>query len=228
MRSISVCELGLARRASTATLVRSRCRVSRSAASTCASRRVQLGGELVFDQRLLVAFEPRRAAARAKMCSCEARSWARSSDAARVAVVRVRADGFRVFDDRAVVVLRLLRPLARVERRARRAPADAAAPSAAPATASAREAIQRPDEPALMTSAPRGILNAKRLIGQTDVFLEVGELERRAAALLVGGGQRPDLQRRAVDDQLQPVVVALAAASAGAAGPRCPAGAPSA
>src|SRR5919107_5800888 len=52
-------------------------------------------------------------------------------------------------------------------------------------------------------------LERERLIGQSDVFLEVGELERGTAPLRIGGTQGFDLERPAIDDDLKPVVVPL-------------------
>jgi len=50
---------------------------------------------------------------------------------------------------------------------------------------------------------------AERLIGQSRIFLEIGEVERRPAALAVSRAQGAYLQRPTVDDQREPIVVAL-------------------
>src|SRR5205809_4132520 len=49
----------------------------------------------------------------------------------------------------------------------------------------------------------------ERLVGDARVLAIVVERERRAAALTIGGSQRADLQRLAIDDEDEPVVVAL-------------------
>src|SRR4051795_9529184 len=54
-------------------------------------------------------------------------------------------------------------------------------------------------------------LEFEGLVGETGVLAIVAEGERRPAALHVGGGERADLQRLAIDDEDEPVVVALLA-----------------
>ena len=125
--------------------------------------RVQLRGELEFDQRFFVALAAGQAASGVEVfLGClEAGPLQR---AAGVPIVRVGADGFRVFDDRAVEVgfafgllarakrgCRWRRQIARWRRDRRPAPA-------------ASGWLQRPDDdPAKMTSAPRGMVNANVL-----------------------------------------------------------------
>src|SRR6266702_6173876 len=56
--------------------------------------------------------------------------------------------------------------------------------------------------------APRD-LELEGLVRQTGVLAIVAELERRAPRLLIGRRQRANLQRGAIDDELEPVIVAL-------------------
>src|SRR4051794_30124591 len=52
-------------------------------------------------------------------------------------------------------------------------------------------------------------LELEYLIGHTDVLLQVGELERRAAPLALRRAQRANLERAPVHDNLKPVVIPL-------------------
>jgi hypothetical protein len=84
--------------------------------------RVELGGELEFEQRLLVPFRGREAPGAEGVLLRRAELGAIERQP-RVVVVGVRLEGVRVFDDGAVVILHLLRALAGLDRRRRGAPA---------------------------------------------------------------------------------------------------------
>ena len=149
--------------------MRSRWRVSRSAASTSAIGRVQLGGQLELDQgplELIRRGEP--AAGEEVLLGCP--ELGALQRAARVAVLGVEPDGGGVLDDRPVVVLRLLGALAGAERELVAQPQTAQQAEAHQQRGRAGAANQRPGEPAWMTSAPRGMVNSKRLIGRIRRF----------------------------------------------------------
>src|SRR5260221_783930 len=57
-------------------------------------------------------------------------------------------------------------------------------------------------------------------VGQPGILAVVGELERRASPLLIRRGERSNLQRRPVDAEHQPVVIALLLSGVEPQGPR--------
>src|SRR5262245_26919309 len=56
---------------------------------------------------------------------------------------------------------------------------------------------------------PTWNLKYEFLIGKTDAFLQIRKGKARAPTLGVGRGQPPQRQRRAVDEQNEPVVIGL-------------------
>ena len=99
----------------TLTFVRSRWRVSRSAASTERVGRVQLGGDLVFDDRLLEAIEGGETTGRVGVVLGGPQLDAVERGAG-VDVGRIRAHDLGVLRDRAVVVQGLFGLPARAHR----------------------------------------------------------------------------------------------------------------
>ena len=135
---------------------------------------------------------------------------ARSSASARVAVVGIGADRLGVFDDRAVVVLGAVRPPApALEARRSSGAARREGQAAAPTAPTRRASVSGSAGPALDDIGSAGNLEREGLIGQSGVFLEIRESERRSAPLLVGGGQRARTKRLASAAAIQPVVVPL-------------------
>ena len=104
---MSVCSSVLPSRA-TAILVRSWLRVARSSSSISPLRRVQLGGQLVLDERLVELAGRGEAAAALEVLLRGAQLRALERRAARSASSGLSADGLGVFDDGEVVVLTLL------------------------------------------------------------------------------------------------------------------------
>ncbi len=121
-RSMSDCSSVLPPR-DTATFVRSFWRASRSAASTCASVGFSSDASWYSTSGLFVALGGRRSGGRGTRAPATRASSRDRAPAGRRAVVGVGAERLGVFDDRAVVVLELLRALAGAQRRRRRAAA---------------------------------------------------------------------------------------------------------
>src|SRR5215471_17060516 len=91
-------------------------------------------------------------------------------------------------------------------------PFDEAHPAAAAigsnaSSASRRLPAVRPDDIDTLRD-----LELERLVAQTDVLAVVGERERGSAARLLGGRERTDLQRVAIDDEHEPIIITLLAA----------------
>ena len=140
---------------------------------------------------------------------------------ARSAIVGMRADRLGVLDDRAVVVLRALGLLARRERRRRGAARHEQGGQRRREHAGRPPKRQRRRSPAVDDIGSARDLERERLIGQSDVFLEIGELERRRPPWLSAAVSVRICSVPAIDDDLQPVVVALRQLRLVAAARRC-------
>ena len=113
-------------------------------------------------KRLLMAFRRRQTPPAKEMLLGGPQSGAIERKL-RAAVIRIRANGFRVFDDGAVVILGTFRPLRFVKGRACRAAAGKDRRAHAHRDGRGREPLQRDGTPLFVTSAPRGILNVNVL-----------------------------------------------------------------
>ena len=198
-RSTRVCSSVLPPR-ETASFVRSRCRDVAQLRFRCRVGRVQFGRELSSSDRFLVAIGGGEPAARGRSVPAR-RACGPLEREPRRAIVGIVPDGVGVFDDRAVVVLRAVRPAVRHasghcwRRRSRR-------PGAARARRARATAALQGVLPLLMTSVPRGILNSNVLSASPTFSLKLLKVNVERAALLVGRGKPDDLQGLAIDGQL--------------------------